>query len=208
MCGGGQTNGASRPMGSFGTKPMTMPEMSTQYSVNNTPAAPTYGGPPPGSGQGPMNWGAAMQNLPGMSQAPQMSKPFSIGLDSMQPPKMPVNLAPPGMQGQSNPPPMDARMAYQSRMGPQAQTPLNGAYNYDALPQSVMDNQQKAGLYPGAPTPPGYSAPPPGPFADWMNPIMASMIGRAGAAPPGMNAYNPGNNTWGNIDWFPGYPRG
>jgi hypothetical protein len=96
-------------------------------------------------------------------------------------------------------------------MGAPFQQPqLNGAYSYDQA-QSGMgagpSGGGAGGTFPGAQPPPGWQAPPPGPFANWMNPMMASMIGRAGSAPPGMNAYNPGNNTWGNIDWFPGIPR-
>src|SRR5688572_30577832 len=158
MCGGSQGSSqgpfGTGGYGSFGTKPFSMgPEKSKPYSVNMTP-------PPPMNAQAPF-----MGN-------PEMSRPFSMNAPQMPPHSgFPPMSAPFGM---NQPPqaPMDPRVAYQQKFGQQAQ-PLSGAYDYSPLSaQQTELNQQKAGTYPGAPPPPGYVAPPPGPFADWMDPTL------------------------------------
>lgn len=165
--------------GMYGTKPMGFGSAMPERSK---PFGVDVSSPPPTYG-GPTS-----------SATPEMSQPFNV-----QAPHMPV-LQNPAQRGT-----MDARMAFQRGLPQDVQN----QYNPTAYAQTPVNAQPTAGLFPGATPPPGYVAPPPGPFADWTNPLLASMLGRTTSAqPPGMNAYNVGTNQWGNIDWFPGIPKG
>lgn len=206
--------------------------------VNMAPPQFPGGGPQgmPSQAQGPINWAQRMSqmNIPGLlGQKPEMSQPFSAGLADMRgalgpsmsggDPMQAAKLAEaqggmgPQMNALSRIP--DQANAYGlrgtmptggQRMGPMSpQGPMDGNYGYQTAPVGAPPGmQEKAGLYPGAPTPPGYNAPPPGPFAPWMNPILASMLGLGGQRPPGSNALNNATGQWGNVDWFQGIPKG